>query len=163
MNSSIIPNIEPKEKYMILYAYNGRITDDEAMKIVMDARKKGLLVYSIGGAQPYVDKFIDCSPFEVLAYFKNAEYIVTDTFHGSIFSIINEKPFVTLVRKSIGEKYGNEEKLTDLLNRLKLEDRICYNIINIENILNKNIDYKSVNLIIKNERKKAIVYLKDNL
>ena len=79
MNKCTIPSIEKKEKYMILYAYNGRISKDEAKQIKKDAQKRGVKVYSIGGAQPYADKFIDCSPFEVLAYFKNAEYIVTDT------------------------------------------------------------------------------------
>ena len=28
------------------------------------------------------DRFISCSPFEVLAYFENAEEVITDTFHG---------------------------------------------------------------------------------
>ena len=44
--------------------------------------------------------------------------IITDTFHGSIFSIITQSNFVTLVRKSVGNSYGNEEKLTFLLEQL---------------------------------------------
>lgn len=52
--------------------------------------------------QSGADKFIDCSPFEVLAYFKNAQEVITDTFHGSIFSVITHRPFTTLVPKSVG-------------------------------------------------------------
>lgn len=163
MNSNLIPKINIKEKYMILYAYNGRISRYEAKKIKDIAKSKKIKVYSIGGAQPYADKFIDCSPFEVLSYFKNAEYIVTDTFHGSIFSIINNKPFVTIVRKSKGNSYGNEEKLTYLLEKLNLKNRITYSIDEIETKLNNKIDYNETNKIIKNERKKTINYLKGNL
>lgn len=160
---NLIPEIKTKEKYMIIYAYNGRITDEEAKHIKENAKEKGLKVYSIGGSQPFADKFINCNPFEVLAYFKNAEYIVTDTFHGSIFSIINNKPFVTLVRKSKNDSYGNEEKLTHLLNGLNLSERICYNYHDIDRILDTKIDYIKVNSIIENERKSTINYLKKNI
>lgn len=158
-----IPEIEIKEKYMIVYAYNGRISNEESSWIKEYAKEKGYKIYSIGGAQKCADKFIDCSPFEVLAYFKNAECIITDTFHGSIFSIITNKNFVTLVRKSIGNEYGNEEKLTDLLGRLDLKDRITYDIDKSSKILNQKINYNKVNDIIKKERTKTIKYLKEEI
>ena len=163
LNSNLIPTIEIKEKYMIIYAYNGRISKEEASYIKKLAKENKLKVYSIGGAQACADTFIDCSPFEVLAYFKNAQYIITDTFHGSIFSIINQKNFVTLVRKSKDNSYGNEEKLTYLLNSLKLEDRIVYDYKDIKKILEKDIDYINVGKIIQEERIKAIEYLKENI
>ena len=99
---NLIPKLYIKEKYMIVYAYANRISNEEAKYIKNFAKNKKLKVYAIGGPQKCADKFIDCSPFEVLAYFENAEMIITDTFHGSIFSIINQKPFVTIVRKSKG-------------------------------------------------------------
>lgn len=163
MNSSLIPDINVKEKYMILYAYNGRISNEEAKKIKEYAKSKKLKVYSIGGAQPFADKFIDCSPFEVLSYFKNAECIVTDTFHGSIFSIINNKPFIALVRKSKENSYGNEEKLTFLLEKLNLRDRITYDVEELSKLMDKNIDYKNTNKIIRDEKKQTMKYLKENI
>lgn len=163
MNSSLVPRMNVKEKYMILYAYNGRIRDEEANYIKRIALEKNIKVYSIGGAQPYADKFIDCSPFEVLAYFKNAEFILTDTFHGSIFSIINNKPFVTLVRKSENNAYGNEEKLTDLLCRLQLKERMIYNINNFEDTMRKEINYNLTNKIIDDSRIESLNYLKNNI
>ena len=42
--------------------------------------------------QKCADRFVDCSPFEVLAYFRNAEEVITDTFHGSLFSVITHRP-----------------------------------------------------------------------
>lgn len=158
-----IPDIDVKEKYIIVYAYSNRISLEESKYIKKYAKENNLKVYSIGGAQKCADKFIDCTPFEVLAYFKNAEMVITDTFHGSIFSIITQRPFVTLVRKSVGNAYGNEEKLTDLLNRLELKDRIIYNIEDMDCKLDNKVDFKNTDEIIKNSRKNAISYLKENL
>ena len=79
-----ISQIKATEKYLILYAYAGRISNDEADWIAEYAKKKNLKVYAIGGIQKCADRFVDCSPFEVLAYFRNAEEVITDTFHGSI-------------------------------------------------------------------------------
>lgn len=158
-----IPELNINEKFMIVYAYSNRISKEESKHIKEFAKKNKLKIYAIGGAQTCADKFIDCSPFEVLAYFKKAEIIVTDTFHGSIFSIINKKKFVTLVRKSIGNNYGNEEKLTDLLCRLKLENRIIYNISNLDKIGNKDINYSDTDKILKEERVIAKNYLKKSI
>ena len=158
-----VPELNINEKFMIVYAYSNRISKEESKHIKDFAKKNKLKIYAIGGAQSCANKFIDCSPFEVLAYFKNAEIIITDTFHGSIFSIINKKKFVTLVRKSIGNNYGNEEKLTDLLCRLKLEDRIIYDISELKKIANRDIDYSNTNKIIEEERVKAKNYLKKSI
>ncbi|MBO5348485.1 MAG: polysaccharide pyruvyl transferase family protein [Clostridia bacterium] len=158
-----IPDIDVKEKFIIVYAYSNRISANESKYIREFAKKNNLKVYSIGGAQKCADKFIDCSPFEALAYFKKAEIVITDTFHGSIFSIITKRNFVTLVRKSVGNAYGNEEKLTDLLERLSLKDRITYDIKNIDEILNNKIDYDKVDEILKSERANTFNYLKNEL
>lgn len=158
-----IPKLNCKEEYMIVYAYNGRINNNESNQIRKFAKEQKLKVYSIGGAQRCADKFIDCNPFEVLSYFNNAKYIVTDTFHGSIFSIINNKKFITLIRKSVGNAYGNEEKLSDLLSRLKLEDRITYNLDNLCEKINKEIDYNTTNKILLKNREDAYEYLMKNI
>lgn len=158
-----IPQIYIEEKYLILYAYAGRISDSEADWISDYAKKKNLKVYAIGGIQKCADRFIDCSPFEVLAYFKNAEEIITDTFHGSIFSVITHRRFVTLVRKSVGDSYGNEEKLTDLLERLGLTNRMTFNIEDIEKINSNSINYDILDELLNKYRLESITYLKDCL
>ena len=157
----LIPKKEKKEKYLILYAYSGRITSSESKWISTYAKNKGLKIYAIGGVQKCADKFISCSPFEVLSYFKNADEVITDTFHGTIFSIITERPFVTLVRKSVGESYGNEEKLTDLLSRLKLKNNIIYDLEEMNKVKTQEINYKEVEEILYLERNKSIEYLRN--
>ncbi len=158
-----IPELEKTEKYLILYAYSGRISDREADWVKEYAKKKGLKIYTIGGIQKCASRFIDCSPFEVLAYFRNAEEVITDTFHGSIFSIITGRRFTTLVRKSIGDAYGNEEKLTDLLMRVGLEHRMTYDISIAERINQEEIDYNAVSEILERERQKTRNYLENIL
>lgn len=158
-----IPQVQNNEKYLILYAYAGRISNDEADWIAAYAKKKNLKVYAIGGIQKCADRFVDCSPFEVLAYFRNAEEVITDTFHGSIFSVITHRPFTTLIRKSVGNSYGNEEKLSDLLKRLGLVNRMTTKIEDAENINEKAIDYAKVDEQLKAHREVAKEYLRKNL
>lgn len=155
-----IPKIKESEKYLILYAYSGRISKEEAVYISDYAKQKRLKIYAIGGVQKCADKYVNCSPFEVISYFMNAEEVITDTFHGTIFSIITNRPFVTIVRKSKGIYYGNEEKLTDLLKQLGLKERIIYDVRVIPQIQSKIIDYRTVNEVIQQERLKAGEYLK---
>lgn len=159
----LIPDINSQERYLILYAYSGRISDEEADWISAYAKRKGLKIYAIGGIQKCADEFIYCSPFEVLAYFKNAEEVITDTFHGSIFSVMTRRRFTTLVRKSVGNGYGNEEKLTDLLNRLGLANRLTTKVEDAESINDKPIDYTKVDELLKLHRKEAKAYLRKNL
>ena len=158
-----IPQIDAGKKYLILYAYAGRISNDEADWIAKYAKEKNLKVYAIGGIQKCADRFIDCSPFEVLAYFRNAEEVITDTFHGSIFSIITHRPFTTLIRKSVGNSYGNEEKLGDLLNRLDLTERMTTEVEDAERINQEPVDYEKIDELLKAHREIAKNYLRDNL
>lgn len=149
--------------YIIVYAYSGRINEQEGQRIIEFAKKRGKKLVAISGIQGFCDEYVACTPEEVLAYFKHADCIITDTFHGSIFSIINEKPFVTIIRETQGESYGNAEKLVDLLKRLHLEERILHNMDDLDAIMTKPIDYKPVTEQRKQEREHTLQYLKENL
>lgn len=143
--------------YIIVYSYSGRITEKESKYIRAFADKHHKKIISLGYYNSYADKNIVVNPFKMLAYFKNADYVITDTFHGSIFSIIYEKKFVTLIRKT------NKEKLGDLLERLNLSDRELDDLDDLEVKMNTYIDYQKVNKILNNERKHTLNYLKSNL
>ena len=158
-----IPQVQISERYLILYAYSGRISNAEAEWISKYAKRKKLKVYTIGGIQKCADKFIDCSPFDVLAYFRNAEEVITDTFHGTIFSIITHRPFTTVVRKSVGNGYGNEEKLSDLLECMKLSSRMTTRIEDAEKINRNLIDFEAVDGILQKQREAAKEYLRKNI
>lgn len=163
-SKEVVSSVREKD-YIIVYAYNGRISEEEGKMIrdFADAKKKKII--SISGKQPFCDQYIYCRPLEMLAYFKNASYVITDTFHGTIFSVINHKKFVTLVRTD-GENtkgYGNQEKLGYLLEKLELEDRRLDDICQLSQIMVKGINYDNVDGIIEHERKRTIDYLQENL
>ena len=144
-----------QQKYIVIYAYDFRFHDEAYISCIKAfAQKKGLKIYSVGFYQDWVDKNIVTDPYTLLEYFKNAEYIITDTFHGTIFSIRCKKKFVTVVRDT------NRQKLTSLLESVNLSNRIVTKPNEIALTLNKDIQYDDVFKILKKERKRTEDYLK---
>lgn len=155
-------NIELKD-YIVVYAYTGRIKPNEAKVIIDFARKHNKKIVCIGEYQSFCDMYISADPFELLAYIKNADYVVTDTFHGTVFSIKLNRPFATILRSSEGNRYGNTEKLTSLLGKFNLTSRRVDKIENLEEIITSPVDFTDANRVIAEETEKSIAYLKENL
>lgn len=149
--------------YVIAYGYPGRFSPDENLGTRSYAKSIGAEVLCFGGTQGCGDRFIDCSPFELLAYFRDAEAVVTDTFHGTIFSIINGTRFATLVRSTVDHGYGNEQKLSDLLDTFNLQGRRVASSEGISEILSSEVDADSVSQILSRERFRARDYLRKHL
>lgn len=144
-----------QKNFMIVYAYPERIYDEkEIMAIKRFAFSRNLKIVAIGGEQRWCKEFLPISPFEVIDYFYAADYVITDTFHGAIFSIITNKKFGVFLRKS------NENKLGDLLNRLELNSQLITSVDQIENVLENKIDYTKVQKIIEFEKMRSNEYLK---
>lgn len=153
-----------KKDFIIVYAYRARITDEEAKEIVDFAHSQGKKLISVSGEMDFCDEHFKGNPFEGLDLYRNADYVITDTFHGTIFSVINRKRFVTLIRKSKGGSYGNQEKLQDLLNRLGLTSRaFSHGDEVLSDKLLSDIDYDKVFEVIEKEREHTMKYLEKNL
>lgn len=146
----------PHRDYIIVYAYAGRIKNDEAQAIRDFAAKYGKKVLSLGFYQPFCDEYVQATPLEVLAYVKHADYIVTDTFHGTVFSIKYQKRFATIIRDS------NNNKLTGLLNMFRLDSHCVSALCDMERILNLEPDL-AVPAMIAAERERAKKYLQNNI
>ena len=97
-------------------------------------------------------------PAEFLWLINHCEYMCTDSFHGSVFSIINEKPFLVFDR--IDDEQPMNSRLDTLLSKFGLNDR-RYAGQQIEDVV--DIDYGNINTIMENEKKKSLVFLKDAL
>ena len=95
-----------------------------------------------------------------LNYYKNASYVLTDSFHGSCFSIIFEKDFITT-----GNLERGIERFYSLLGDFDLTDRLITSLEGIESrgLLSSNIDYKKVNSIIAEKKEFSYNWLKDSL
>ncbi len=79
---------------------------------------------------------------EWLSSFANAEFVVTDSFHGCVFSIINHKPFIAIANKDRGL-----ERFTSLLGTFGLTDRLVFDFNKFkqkENQLLQPINYKQI-------------------
>ena len=145
------------KNYIILYAYTGRLSIEEENYIRNFANKYGKKIISIGNYSAVADENISCNPLYIFSYFKNADYVITDTFHGTIFSIKMNTKFCTIIRES------NRNKLTALLRKLGRMDRSVECLEDIDRLYDIDIDYRETNTIIEEERKRSITYLEVNL
>lgn len=89
-----------------------------------------------------------------VASFANADFVVTDSFHGMVFSIIFEKEFVV-----IGNHSRGLDRFVSLLGVLGLDERLVFDVKNLEGKEIEKIDYSRVNSILENEKKKSIEFL----
>lgn len=97
-------------------------------------------------------------PEEFVELFKNATCVITNSYHGLIFSIIFSQPFLVIQRNN--QRWGQfEDRLTDMLKRLGCEDRLIANDMPI----NKNLLFNSNIALTENVEKlrlQSIEYLK---
>lgn len=132
------------KKYILVYIFNQDKNSILLIKKIGDTLR--LPVYIIKNAFRKYDEngFINIKcvgPLQFVNLFSNAEYIVTNSFHGTAFSIIFEKNFNCIPYS------GTENRMISLLNILKLQ-KALNNEMNI-------FDYSSVNSILDIERKRA--------
>lgn len=151
--SNKLPN-----RYCIVYSYYNRINNlDEIKAIKAFCKEKKLTLVTIGAPQMWIKDHIVLSPFEVLAAFKNADFVITDTFHGTIFSVKYAKRFAVILRKS------NKNKLADLIDKLKINDNNITSIKELNKVWNIKKSDETLNNMINKEKKNTLLYLKSNL
>ena len=143
------------ESYLIVYSYQDRIKDISEINAIKNfAKKNELKIICIFCRTDWCDvAVIPTNPIEVLRWFKFADSIITDTFHGSIFSIITKSKFASLIRDS------NKNKLHYLLKSLKLEDREA-SYTSLDNVLSSPPNYADTLYILNQQREWTNQYLK---
>jgi hypothetical protein len=91
--------------------------------------------------------------------FMDAEFVVTDSFHGTVFSIIFNKPFL-----AVGNSKRGMNRFTSLLRLFDMEDRLILSAADMQNIkLNAPVDFDKVNQILNHKREQAFSFLKNSL
>lgn len=154
-NRNITKNI--KEDYILLYTI---IENEETFKVVNKISElTGLKIITLRRTNLKTNNVLkNCytkGPDSYIELVKNAKYIVTSSFHGTVFSIIFNKMFFV--------NYGGKEnkRVDNLLSICKLQDRLIKSSKDLDNIkLKKEINYEQVNDIINKERERAREYLK---
>ena len=151
--------------YVAVYAYPNRLSSEEGKAVKQFAEKRGLRVLSLCGDQGNCEfeNVECCTPKEILPYISNADYVVTDTFHGTIFSLIYHIPFAVYCRSAQDGAYSNSEKLTDLLDTFHLGERLITKDNDLETVFGKEIDFEQTDAVRRKERTAAIEYLSNAL
>lgn len=94
-------------------------------------------------------------PEEWLGYIKNAEYVVTNSFHGTVFSILFNKKFFAEVSSKVNP---STSRLKSLLEMFGLEERTldCYT----DKMLDKELDKAEINKVLEAQRERAYDFFK---
>lgn len=85
---------------------------------------------------------------EWIQAFNQASFVFTDSFHGSVFSIIFNKEFIT-----IGNKTRGMTRFQSLIDLFNLQNRFITSIDEYREQANKTINWESVNAILEEKRK----------
>jgi hypothetical protein len=101
----------------------------------------------------------DFGPAEFLGLYQKASFVITTSFHGSIFSLIFEKPFYTITPASKNNN-SRQESLMDMVN---LQDRLIKegSKVNLDDM--NNIDFKKVKQKLDDQINNSIKYIKESL
>ena len=153
---SKLPTPQYKD-YLLVYAYDNRMNSPEEVEAICKyAKSRGLKTLSPGFYHEWCDYNINVDPITLLAYFKNAQEVVTDTFHGSVMSLITGAKFAVKTRDS------NHLKLRNLLQEYGLESRIFQKWSDIASTMLPSIDYDRVNKEISIRRDESMKHI-DNI
>lgn len=156
-----VPVKKIKNKYILIYSYDRNMVDSKEIRnIKYYAKKNKLITVSLGTYHKWCDKNIVCNAKEWYSYFRYAECVITDTFHGSIVAIKNHCNVAIFIRESI-----NAFKLRSLLKETGLESRRLKTISaqNLEYVFSQTIDYKTVDKNIENALIVSKQYLSEAL
>ena len=129
-----VPVPTADEPYILIYFY-GKFPE-ELKQVLKDFREKtGWKICNISNAErrPWCDLQVPNQPDYFLAGISHAAFVVTNTFHGTAFSVIFRRPFLV---------YGkNKQKVRDLLDSLALSGRLCGTAEEAEQVLSEPTDY----------------------
>ena len=154
-----------KEPYILAYFLG---SNEEHRDAVEQLKKEtGLKIVTI----PFMDMFVErdltfgdeqlfeIGPIEFLNLIRGAEYICTDSFHGTIFSILNHKKFITFNRTNNNDKQTRNSRIDSLFGLLGLEQRRYQTGVKLSDVIDKPIDYATVDKILTGLRKKTFKFL----
>ncbi len=143
----------PSEEYVLVYGYNRQKNVYKYARQL--AKKLGVKVYTIGTAiEDYTldqDRYFwNVSPNTFVNLIRNAKAVVTNSFHGTVFSIVYNKPFhFFTVRQT------TNSRMLDLLDSFALSDRH----VKDDSILNDEINYKKTNHLLREQKNHSLKFL----
>ena len=145
------PSIPLPTQYCLCYCLGAK-NDLDDIKCV--CKKLGLKLIDLMSDK----KFVTFGPSEFLYMIKNANLVITDSYHGTIFSYIFNVPFLNFMRR--GSSVNMNSRFDTLYKKLGIEPRILGEVP-AEEIM--QIDFQDINKNIKNEQKIMKQFIKKAL
>lgn len=143
-------DVPKKEKHIFVYSL---VVSEGVLAVaekVAEAMGLSIIVKQAGRKVKKEDTIEDW-----FAEFRDADYVVTDSFHGMVFSIIFNKPFSIVMNPS-----GGNDRYLSLLSQLGLMERIVSD--ELQPVFSA-IDWSDVNHRLTELRKASFEFLKTNL
>lgn len=107
----------------------------------------------------YADKVVPTGPIDFLSLVDNASVVVTDSFHGTAFSINLHTPFFVFDR-NYGNAHSQSSRVESLLQRVNFLKR--YEPVE-EEMFDLVVDFSHSDDVLSIERKKAKLYLSESI
>lgn len=151
-----IPSWIQNKKYILTY-FLGDTPNEIRNEINEIACKRNLKVINLldkEDKEAYV-----CDPSEFLALINNCDVFYTDSFHGAVFSIIMQVPFVVVDRRDNNKPMNS--RIDTLLKLFDMEERYHRNIDSEQRIF--SVNYEKTENIRLREREKSLKYLRQSL
>ena len=138
-----------EDKYILCYFLGGDIDIKNYAKKFSKEKKIRLVSIMSDESESddttYADEVLyGKTPEEFINLIRNAEYILTDSFHGVAFSVINQKQFYVFYRKRIDTKESRNSRIDNIVRIWGLQNRLINNPKSAE-IGDSRIDYTKVN------------------
>lgn len=154
------------DKYILCYFLGSNI---EHRKFAEKLREKtGYKIVSLNHADEYVkysDTFADITPYDIgprewINLIKNAEYVCTDSFHGTVFSLLFNKTFFDFRRYSESNKMSTNSRIDSLLDLAGVDkNRILTGNEDVDTVIKYKINYNKVNKNIDKIRQESKKWL----
>lgn len=145
------------KRYCVVYSYYNRIHQEQEIEAILSfCREKDLTPVAVGAPQMWLRDYVVVSPFEALKIIQGAQFVITDTFHGTIFAEKYNGNYAVMIRAS------NENKLQDLIERLNLHEHVIRNFSELNEAYNRKLQKLAQERIVK-ERTRSVEYLKNHV
>jgi len=143
-------------EYILVYQlFPNKTLLQAALQFARDQNMRVALIspYPTFQGRGQVVKLGRISPTDFLAYYRHAHLVLSDSFHGTLFSILFHKPFYTLLPAA---KTG---RITSLLEKLNLSDRIIDQPV----AELQPVDYSRVEPLLQAEIQRSLDYIRRSL
>lgn len=152
LNISKVSSLKPKNAYLCTY-FLGETYEAHKNSVLKIAKSKNLEVVNLGSL--YDSDRYSIDPSEFLDYIASSELFMTDSFHGTIFSIIFEKPFIVYDR--VSKLQSMNSRIDTLLTKFNMMERKWESVKQSQDYF--GADFSQTGPIFEYERSKAYKYL----